>query len=67
MVVGQVMRRLEGCKRAIKESPWAGLAELTNKNGELCRDSVCTIFFVEFLFSWSEVEEVVGRFLLEEC
>ncbi|MDI1493541.1 MAG: bifunctional 4-alpha-glucanotransferase/amylo-alpha-1,6-glucosidase [Ramalina farinacea] len=35
----QVTRRLEGCKKAIEESPWAGLAELTNKGGELCRDS----------------------------
>ena len=35
----QVTRRLEGCKRAIEESEWAGLAELTNKGGEWCRDS----------------------------
>lgn len=36
----QITRRLEGCKVAIRESPWAGLAELTQKNGEYCGDSV---------------------------
>lgn len=36
----QVTRRLEGCKKAIQESPWAGLTELTQKNGEFCADSV---------------------------
>ncbi|KAL9030239.1 MAG: hypothetical protein Q9196_001617 [Gyalolechia fulgens] len=35
----QITRRLEGCKTAIRESPWAGLAELTQKNGEYCGDS----------------------------
>ncbi|KAL8820229.1 MAG: hypothetical protein Q9223_001521 [Gallowayella weberi] len=35
----QITRRLEGCKVAIRESPWAGLAELTQKNGEYCGDS----------------------------
>ncbi|KAF2842970.1 glycoside hydrolase family 133 protein [Patellaria atrata CBS 101060] len=35
----QVTRRLAGCVQWIKDSPWAGLTELTNKNGELCRDS----------------------------
>ncbi|KAL2868741.1 glucanotransferase domain of glycogen debranching enzyme-domain-containing protein [Aspergillus lucknowensis] len=35
----QVTRRLEGCKRALRESPWKGLTELTNKNGSHCADS----------------------------
>ncbi|KAJ5584700.1 Glycogen debranching enzyme [Penicillium hispanicum] len=35
----QVTRRLEGCKKALRESPWKGLTELTNKNGEHCADS----------------------------
>jgi glycogen debranching enzyme len=37
----QVTRRLDGCKRAMRESPWKGLTELTNRAGELCADSVC--------------------------
>ncbi|RHZ65683.1 uncharacterized protein CDV56_108778 [Aspergillus thermomutatus] len=40
----QVTRRLEGCKRALRESPWKGLTELTNKNGAHCADSAwCTL------------------------
>ncbi|KAF5006380.1 hypothetical protein FDECE_7254 [Fusarium decemcellulare] len=35
----QVTRRLSGCKKMIRESPWAGLQELTQKNGEYCSDS----------------------------
>ncbi|KAL2795363.1 hypothetical protein BJX66DRAFT_301940 [Aspergillus keveii] len=35
----QVTRRLEGCKRALRESPWKGLTELTNKDGSHCADS----------------------------
>jgi glycogen debranching enzyme len=36
----QITRRLVGCKEAIVSSPWAGLTELTQKNGEYCADSV---------------------------
>lgn len=36
----QVTRRLAGCKTMMRESPWAGLTELTQKNGEYCDDSV---------------------------
>ncbi len=36
----QVTRRLAGCKQAIKDSPWKGLTELTNKDGSFCGDSV---------------------------
>ncbi|KAJ5093098.1 Glycogen debranching enzyme [Penicillium angulare] len=35
----QVTRRLDGCKKALRESPWKGLTELSNKNGEHCADS----------------------------
>ncbi|KAL2759035.1 glycoside hydrolase family 13 protein [Sodiomyces alcalophilus JCM 7366] len=38
----QVTRRLMGCKKMIRESVWAGLAELTQKNGEFCPDSCGT-------------------------
>jgi glycogen debranching enzyme len=35
----QITRRLQGCKDAIKDSSWKGLAELTNQNGSFCADS----------------------------
>ncbi|PKS06288.1 hypothetical protein jhhlp_007036 [Lomentospora prolificans] len=38
----QVTRRLEGCKKMIKETEWAGLAELTQKDGAVCNDSCPT-------------------------
>lgn len=36
----QVTQRLHGCMQMIRESPWAGLTELTNYNGAVCHDSV---------------------------
>jgi len=45
----QVTRRLMGCKDMIERSPWAGLTELTQKNGEDCPDSV-SFFFFSFFF-----------------
>lgn len=36
----QVTQRLMGCKRMIRESAWAGLQELTQKDGAFCGDSV---------------------------
>ncbi|CAK7245302.1 MAG: bifunctional 4-alpha-glucanotransferase/amylo-alpha-1,6-glucosidase [Sporothrix thermara] len=35
----QVTRRLMGCKEHIQASPWAGLTELTQKDGAFCQDS----------------------------
>lgn len=40
----QVTQRLMGCKGMIRASPWAGLAELTQKDGAECGDSVCYLF-----------------------
>lgn len=36
----QINLRMDGCRKALGESSWAGLAELTNKGGEFCSDSV---------------------------
>ena len=38
----QLTKRLSGFMHAIKESPWAGLTELTQKDGEFCGDSCPT-------------------------
>nr|POE51750.1 glycogen debranching enzyme [Quercus suber] len=36
----QVTQRLHGCMKHLHENPWAGLTELTNRNGSFCSDSV---------------------------
>lgn len=38
----QITRRLVGCKQQIQDNPWAGLTELTNKDGAFCHDSCPT-------------------------
>ncbi|KAF3916690.1 4-alpha-glucanotransferase [Dactylellina cionopaga] len=38
----QIHRRIQKCKEMINETPWAGLTELTQKNGEFCSDSCPT-------------------------
>ncbi|KAK4560942.1 bifunctional 4-alpha-glucanotransferase/amylo-alpha-1,6-glucosidase [Recurvomyces mirabilis] len=38
----QVTQRLHGCMQMIHDSPWAGLTELTNRNGSMCHDSCPT-------------------------
>lgn len=35
----EVNKRISGHKKWIRESPWAGITELTNQNGALCHDS----------------------------
>jgi glycogen debranching enzyme len=43
----QVTKRLKGCKEEIAANPWAGLPELTNKDGSLCADSVSRVLSCE--------------------
>jgi glycogen debranching enzyme len=38
----QLTRRMDGCMKAIQDSPWAGLTELTQKDGAFCADSCPT-------------------------
>lgn len=35
----QLYKRLDGHRKWIRESEWAGLTELTNKDGDICQDS----------------------------
>ncbi|KAL1956161.1 hypothetical protein VTO42DRAFT_7596 [Malbranchea cinnamomea] len=35
----QISRRMRRCVRSLRESPWKGLTELTNRDGEFCADS----------------------------
>lgn len=64
----QVTRRLDGCKKALRESPWKGLAELTNKNGEYCHDSVRLACFV-FLALYADfgISRPLKLGLLDAC
>jgi len=48
----QVTRRLNGCMEMILTSPWAGLTELTNKDGEFCGDSVSFALLCFTLLRW---------------
>ena len=38
-IIQHVYARLSAHRKEIESTPWAGLTELTNKNGELCGDS----------------------------
>jgi glycogen debranching enzyme len=48
----QITRRLVGCKEQIVDSPWAGLTELTNRNGAFCHDSVSSLCHAHPPFFW---------------
>ena len=47
----QVTQRLHGVMQEIKESPWAGLTELTNHNGSFCGDSVSLFSKLHYNFN----------------
>lgn len=38
--IQHITKRLLGCKEALRNSPWKGLTELTNRSGSFCADSV---------------------------
>lgn len=58
----QITRRLDGCKHAITESPWAGLTELTQRNGEFCGDSVCLdVAFLWMMLTGTSLPHKHGR------
>lgn len=59
----QVTKRLSGCMEMIRTTPWAGLTELTNKDGSFCADSVSFPFlsfppFLSFLLSRTQVANI---------
>lgn len=56
-VFQQITKRLAGCMKAIEESPWAGLTELTNKNGEFCGDSVSSFSSLRCSCWWLRVSD----------
>ena len=41
-------KRMGNCVDALRESPWRGLTELTNREGEECADSVSFLFFLGY-------------------
>lgn len=47
-VFHQVSRRMRNCVKALRESPWRGLTELTNREGEECADSVSSYILRSF-------------------
>ena len=59
----QITLRLAGCKRAMAESPWKGLTELTGKGGEYCGDSVS--FFGIFWYSLLVCSSGISPFWVE--
>lgn len=57
----QINLRMDGCRKALCENYWAGLAELTNKNGEFCHDSVSNLFSRRY----GRGSLIIGIFILQ--
>ena len=60
----QITRRLAGCVKMIKESPWAGLTELTQKDGAFCGDSVYIPHLLLFCFVFANISIVPDAILV---